>query len=154
MTFEEANKIFKRWQNYQEIADKLGKLFIVVPESFLPYPVEILEEALNIIAKAYFDSGDKKAAVDIQNSMGRYLTGYYLPIEGSVVTGKKLTDEEVLIRMKRELDFMLENPELLKAKLENLKEARDSWAEFKNNAPVCPTCGHVANVINETIIDS
>ncbi len=152
MTFEEANIIFKRWQNYQEIADKLGQLFIVVPESFLPYPVEILEEALNIVAKAYFDSGDKKATDNIQESMARYLTGYYLSSDSNgklVVKEGKLTDEEVLKKMKQELDFMLENPEILKAKLENLKAARDSWTEFKNKAPRCPTYGHIANVIGD-----
>lgn len=157
MTFEEANKIFKRWQSYQEIADKLGQLFIVVPESFLPYPVEILEEALNIVAKGYFDSGDKKAADNIQESMGRYLTGYYLSSDSNgklVVKDDKLTDEEVLKKMKQELDFILEHPDLLKAKLENLKVARDSWAEFKNTAPTCPSCGHIANVIDDTTIDS
>ena len=149
MTFEEAKKIFKSWQDYQEIADKLGTIFVVVPESFLPYPVDTLEEALNIIAKEYFDTGDKKAANDIQESMGRYLTGYYLPVEGLVVTGDKLTEEEVLRKMKRDLDFMLENPELLEAKLESLKKARDSWIEHNKRAPRCYKCGHIANIIRD-----
>ena len=152
MTFEEANKIFKDWKEYMEIADKLSRLFIVVPESFLPYPVETLEEALNIIAKYYFDTGDKKASNNIQETMGAYLTGYYLSSDSNdklVIKDNMLTDEEGLRKMKRDLDFMLEHPELLEAKLESLKKARDSWAEHNRNAPRCYKCGHIANIIRD-----
>ena len=132
MTFDEASKIFKSWQDYIEIADKLSKIFSVVPESFLPYPVETLEEALNMIAKHAFDSGNKKMADSIQKTMG-HLVGYYLTTSTGklAVADDKLTDEEVIKKMKRDLDFMFEDPELLKTKLENLKKSRDSWAEFK-----------------------
>ena len=143
MTFEEPIKIFKDWKEYMEIADKLGKLFILVPESFLPYPVETLEQAMNIVAKSYFDSGNKRAADDIQESMGKYLTGYYLPVEGHVVIGNKLTDEEVLKKMKMELDFMFEHPELLKIKLGSLKKAKESWSKFKS--------GDITNVENDLV---
>lgn len=132
MTLDEAQIIFKKWQQYQEIADKMGTIFLTVPESFLPYPEDVLEEALNIIAKSYFDSGNKEVANNIQESMGRYLTGYYLPAgKGLEITGDKLSEEEVLRKMKEELDFMFQHPELLEAKIENLKRSRDSWAEFK-----------------------
>jgi len=151
MTLEEANKIYIDWKEYMEIADKLNKVFSIVPESFLPYPLEILEEALNIIAKYYFDSGDKKIANNIQETMGAYLSGYYFSTTDDKVVAKnyKLTGEEILKKMKRDLDFMLENPELLKFKLKNLKEARYSWAKLNSNAPRCYKCGHIANVIRD-----
>jgi len=61
MTTEKAEKIFKSWQEYMEIADKLQKILgPSIPESFLPYPPEILEEALNITAEKFFDAGDKR----------------------------------------------------------------------------------------------
>ena len=34
-----------------EILDKIFKVFTVIPESFFPYKIEVLEEALNIITK-------------------------------------------------------------------------------------------------------
>ena len=62
MTKEEARIIFKSWQDYQEIGDRFLSFMLRVPESFLPYPADTLEEALNIIAKDYFDSGDKETS--------------------------------------------------------------------------------------------
>src|SRR4030042_4110955 len=103
MTKEEARKIFKSWQDYMEIADKLHKLFCHVPESFLPYPVDTLEEALNITAKDYFDSGDKEMSENIQRTMSYYLTSFYFTESG--VTGSKITDEGSIESMKRELDL-------------------------------------------------
>jgi hypothetical protein len=133
MTLNEAQEIFKSWQDYQEIADKLHTVFSVVPESFLPYSIDTLEEALNIVAEDYFNNGNQKAAKNIQETMSAYLTGYYLASsEGKLkASSSKLTDEETIQRMKKDLDFMLENPELLEAKLKNLKRSFDSWAEFK-----------------------
>ena len=135
ISIEEAQKIFREWQNYQEIADKMGTIFITVPESFLPYPADLLEEALNIIAKSYYDSGDKEASKNIQESVGRHLTGYYYHFDNSsnknVVTDTLASDEEVIRNMRRELDFMLNNPELLKTKLDSLKRSQNSWAVFK-----------------------
>jgi len=60
MTFEDANKIFQDWQRYMEINNKLSKIFMgfSLPKSFLPYPMEVLEEAINIVAKAYSDNKD------------------------------------------------------------------------------------------------
>ena len=57
MTLNEALIIFKSWQDYMEIADKFFRLMLPIPESFLPYPADILEEALNIVAKHYFANG-------------------------------------------------------------------------------------------------
>jgi hypothetical protein len=118
MTAQEAEKIFKEWQGYVEIADKLSKIFTVVPESFLPYPLETMEEALNITAKKCFDSGNREMAKSIQETMALWLNC------------KK--DEEALILMKKELDLVLSNQDLKEAYLQNLKTSKDSWLETKS----------------------
>ena len=53
MTLNEALIIYKSWQDYMEIGDKFFRLMLPIPESFLPYPADILEEALNIVAEHY-----------------------------------------------------------------------------------------------------
>jgi hypothetical protein len=128
MTIDEAKKIFKAWQEYIEIAEKLREVFCVVPESFLPYPAGTLEEALNIIAKDYFDAGDKRMANNIQETMCLHLVPYYLePSKGKFT----LTDEEVLERMKRSLDLILEHPELKEATIRSLKQIQESWIKLR-----------------------
>lgn len=133
MTFEEARKIYNNWQKYIEIGDKLSKIFTTVPESFLPYSADTLEEALNIVAKYYFESGNKRMANNIQETLALHTAGLYMSISnGKLVTTKKeLTDKEVLGKMKENLDQMFEHPDLLEAKLESLKITRDSWADLK-----------------------
>lgn len=118
MTNQEAEKIFKEWQGYVEIADKLSKIFTVIPESFLPYPLETMEEALNIIAKKYFDSGNKEISRSIQETMFLWLNCK--------------EDGEALISMKEKLDLILNDPELKEIHLENLQTSRDSWLESKS----------------------
>lgn len=120
MTFDEADKIFKSWQEYVEIAGKLEKIFSTIPESFLPYPVEILEEALNIVAKRYFDTGDRKMSKTIQETIAAFLW-----------THEK--DETAIESMEKNLDLMLKHPELREVKLAKLKECRDSWAKIKQD---------------------
>jgi hypothetical protein len=118
MTFEEAEKIFKSWQGYMEIVDKLGKIFIQLPESFLPYPSDILEEALNIVAKDFFDNGNKKMSNTIQETMSGYLTMH--------------TDDEVaLASMHHSLELMSKHPKLKETYLETLKECQDFWLKKK-----------------------
>ena len=60
MTLSEANIIVRVWGGYIEYCqDRLQALFIAnIPESLLPYPQEIIEEALNLAAKHYYDIGD------------------------------------------------------------------------------------------------
>jgi len=135
MTIEEAKKIYNVWRDYIEIADKLHSIFHIVPESFLPYPAEELEEALNIVAKDYFDAGDKKTARNIQEVMTAHLMPYHMTvINGELTsTNEKPTDEEVLGEMKEKLDLILSNPELKEAVLANLKRVRDSWLKQKTS---------------------
>jgi hypothetical protein len=129
MTKEEAQIIFQSWREYMETADKFSKLMLTPPESFLPYPVAVLEKALNIVAKEYFDNGDKKMAETIQTTMASYLTGYFMAFsDGKMVTlDRPKTDDDMLEGMKKSLDLILGDPALKKTVLENLKKSQDSW---------------------------
>lgn len=133
MTIEEAKKIFDVWREYIEIADKLHSIFHIVPESFLPYPADVLEEALDIVAKDYFDAGHKRMAENIQEMMSLHLMPYHITVVNGELTStnKKPTDEEALGEMKKKLDLILSNPELKDAVLANLKRVRDSWLKQK-----------------------
>lgn len=117
MTKEQADKIFKEWQAYVEIADKLSNIFTVVPESFLPYPLKTMEEALNIVAKKYFDSGNKEMSKNIQETMVSWLNCK--------------EDEEALILMKKDLELTLSNKDLREVRLENLRRSSKSWQDLK-----------------------
>lgn len=71
MTFAEANKIFEIWsQWYWPTHIILHSIFLnKIPKSFLPYPLEILEEALNIIAKHYHKNGNHKMSNNIRETL-------------------------------------------------------------------------------------
>jgi hypothetical protein len=127
MTIDEAKKIFNVWKEYIEIAEKLRTLFVVVPEAFLPYAADTLEEALNIVAKDFFDSGNKRMANNIQETMCLHLIPYYIPSGGNA----RLTDEEVLKLMKKNLDLILENPKLMDATIQSLKRSQHSWIQSR-----------------------
>ena len=127
MTINEAQVIFKSWQTYMEIADKFNRLMLPVPESFLPYPADVLEEALNIIAKYFFDSGDKKMSENIINSMS-YLLPFFMT---KAETRSRCTDEEVITDMKKMSDLIEQDPKLKKALLKSLKECQDSWVKSR-----------------------
>ena len=128
MDINEAKVIFKNWQDYMEIADKFNRLMLPVPESFLPYPADVLEEALNIIAKYYFDSGNKQMSENIKNSMASYLSPFFMT---NNKTGSRRTDEEAITDMKKMLDLIEQDPKLKKALLKSLKECQDSWIKSR-----------------------
>lgn len=131
MTKEEARIIYKSWQNYMEIADKFFSLMLPVPESFLPYPADTLEEALNIIAKGFFDSGDKEASDTIKRCMAIHLLPFFN--EKGVVK-----DEEAITNMKKMLDLIEQSSELKKAVLEKLKESQHSWIKSRSKSYLEP----------------
>jgi hypothetical protein len=122
MTKDEAKAIFRAWQSYVEVADKFQRLMLTPPPSFLPYPIESLEEALNIVAKEYFDSGNRDAAKTIQNTMASYLLQYYAHEKSG-----HMTDEQALEDMEKHLRLILSDPSLKKTVLENLKFCQQSW---------------------------
>ncbi len=75
MTLEEADKIRTIWGKYLEYCHgRFLTLFLSsIPESLLPYPREILEEALNIVAKHFHDTGNRKSSQLIQDSISNLL---------------------------------------------------------------------------------
>jgi ABC-type nitrate/sulfonate/bicarbonate transport system permease component len=95
MTKNEAKRIYDSWQESVETLDKVLKIFSVIPESFLPYPAEVLEEALNIIAKEYFENGNRRMAENIQATMTYHLAGLYMGTEDG---SGKITDEAALLK--------------------------------------------------------
>jgi len=115
MTLEEASKIYQGWKNYVEVADKWGKLFMCpIPESFLPYPKEELEEALNITAERCWNIGDKETSEAIKSTIAGFLWNHE-------------KDEEVIQSLSNVLKMMEKSPDLKATLLEKLKESRDSW---------------------------
>ncbi len=117
MTRDEALVVFKSWQDHMEIFSKFVSLMLPIPESFLPYPADILEEALNIVAKNCFDSGNKTMSKTIQETMA-----FYLPMQ---------TDEEAITGMKKILDLIEQNDDLKKKVLKKLKECQESWMKSR-----------------------
>jgi len=81
-----------------------------------------MEEALNIVAKDYFDAGNRDAAKTIQTTMMSYLGGYFLSKESS-----HLTDEQALRDMEKTLRLILSDEVLKHTVLKNLKECQKSW---------------------------
>ena len=71
MTLIEANKVFEVWKEwYWPCHFLLRSVFCTsIPESFLPYPQDVLQEALNTVAKHYYDSGNIEASKDIQGTI-------------------------------------------------------------------------------------
>lgn len=133
MTKEEAEIIFKSWREYQEINEKFNSLMLTPPESFLPYPVTVLEEALNIVAKKYFDTGDQKMFEAINTTMGQ-LSSYYISTseDGKMIVLDSIkSDEDMLKGMKKVIDLTLSNQELKETLLQKLKKAQNSWLEFR-----------------------
>ena len=114
MTPIEVNEIFKVWKEwYWPCHFLLDSVFgPTIPESFLPYPKDVLEEALNIVAKHYYESGNIETSKDIQKTMTCLY--YYAKNEEAWEKAAKL----------------FSNPEMMKAMLgfvENFKKDYISW---------------------------
>jgi len=64
MTFDEAKKIFEIWQKWFWPCHPMLNSFFLnsIPESFLPYPKDILNEALEIIREYCSERGNHKIA--------------------------------------------------------------------------------------------
>ena len=77
MTLDKASKIVNIWGVYLEyIGGKLNIIFgAYIPESFLPFPKETLEEALNTVAEYHHNMGNKDRVKALHAGIG-CLTGY------------------------------------------------------------------------------
>ena len=114
MILSEAKKYFRVWSKwYWPCHCILEATFgTKIPESFLPYRKEILEEALNTVAKYYFDNGNHKASTDIQN-MIVYIWLY-------------TNDNEAL----GEFTKTLSNPKTQEVRLIFIDGFRNSWSTW------------------------
>jgi hypothetical protein len=117
MDFIEANEIFNNWRQwYWPCHFILWTVFFVsgIPESFLLYPINVLEEALNIVAKSYWDKGDRKNSDLIKSGIG------------SLASYEK--DEEAFKWASKNFS----NPNMMKAihfRIEAFKKDWTSWLE-------------------------
>ena len=72
MNLKQAQKIVHDYGGFIEWALFRYQIVIFIgsiPESLLPYPPKLIEEASNIVAKFYHDNGDKKKVEVIQECM-------------------------------------------------------------------------------------
>jgi len=120
MTREEAAIVFRDWQAYAEIHDKLLQLFgRSIPQSFLPYPPEVLKKAMDIVASVYSNVGDDTTYSMIQDATSTLLC--YKDDEEAI---SNIVDG---IRLKR--------AEFRKIFISKLKRSRDNWAKIKGYQP-------------------
>jgi hypothetical protein len=72
MTLNEASKITQIWGRYLEYMG--GKFLIVfgarVPESFLPFPIDNIAEALNMMIEYHNKRGNKREVEGLKGSFG------------------------------------------------------------------------------------
>jgi len=117
MTLNEADKIVKIWGKYLEYSS--GKLVLIfdsyIPESFLPFPKKILEEALNIVAEHYHGMGDNEAAELMQRGIA-LLLGY-------------TDDEEAILQAAKTFN----NPKWREAILPVFKKFHEDWIKTQGD---------------------
>jgi len=93
MTLNEASKITQIWGRCLEYLG--GKLLIVfgprIPESFLPFPVNTLEEALNIMIEYHHNQGNQKVVEGLTMSLSA-LTMYVDDEEAILEAAKKFNE--------------------------------------------------------------
>ena len=120
MTREEAEIIFRDWQAYVEVNDKLFQIFgQSIPKSLLPYPPDVLEKAMNIIASGYFESGDGSTCTMIKENISAILS--------------YKDDEEAIKNIVN--GVRLKHVELRKVFISKLQKSRDSWAKLRGYQP-------------------
>lgn len=107
MTFEDADKIVDIWIIYIEhMSEKITLIFSPnIPESFLPFPKEILEEAINI----HFDLGNHKLVRMLQDTIGALI--------------EYKDDKDSLLKAAKSWN----NENWSKAMLPIFKEAQNEW---------------------------
>jgi hypothetical protein len=97
MKLESADKITSIWARYiQDTHPKLLYVFGVdIPESFLPFPIKTLEDAINIQAEYWHDLGvPKEKIVMLQSTIGIF--SCYRNDEDALLEAVKLINNEEL----------------------------------------------------------
>lgn len=94
MTFNEADKIVHIYGRYLEYCSRIVMIFgSSMPESFLPFPKDTLEEALNIMAEHYHKAGDQHR-VNLMQEVAASLPTYIDDEEAILEAAKKFNDPE------------------------------------------------------------
>jgi len=92
MTFNEADKMVRIYGRYLEYCSHILMIFgSHLPESFLPFPKDTLEEALNIVAEHYHKAGDQHGVKLIQE-VAACLPWYGDDEESLLEVAKKIND--------------------------------------------------------------
>lgn len=127
MTLDEAEKIFSVWSKwYWPCHFILRTVFMgTIPESYLPYPQHVLEEALQIVAKRYYDSGDIETAEIINHSMC-FCLPYAKDKEAYEQATKNFSNPEIIEVLKYSIDSF-------KKDYEKYLEQIDSEKQLKEN---------------------
>ena len=121
MKVDEAFKIYDCWRNeYIEIADKMIELFSIIPPSFWPYPIDTMIEALEIVSKHFYDTGNIKRSNNIIELGSFHFAGCK-------------TDDEAISQIKKYIDLIESNTDLKNTTLKNLKDKQESWVNFRMN---------------------
>lgn len=89
MEVERAQRVVDIWGKHLEHCyGKLNMIFMAkIPESFLPFPKDVIEEATNIVAKHWFDVGNKEASTKIQSTIS--FLGFYEEDEKALLNAAK-----------------------------------------------------------------
>jgi hypothetical protein len=116
MTFDEADKIVLIYGRYLEYCSHILMIFGArIPESFLPFPKDTLEKALNIMAEHYHKAGDQHR-VKLMQEVAANLPAY-------------VDDEEALIRTAK----LFNDPKWRDAFLPVLKKSQLDWIKIHKN---------------------
>jgi len=92
MTLEKASKIIEIYGIHLEYCSKLIYVFSSsIPESFLPFPKGIIEEAANVLAEHHFKNGNKIAVNSIENAKAALIS--YIDDEKAITESIKLWND-------------------------------------------------------------
>lgn len=97
MTLEQANFVMKEYGKFLEFVDsKLTPIFSVgKPESILPFPKQIIEDGLNIMANEFHNSGDTQIVNSIEACLAALAT--YIPDnEALTEAAKRISDPDYM----------------------------------------------------------
>ena len=111
MTFTEADKIVQIWVRYLEyVSGKVAMVFGVrIPESFLPFPKDVLNEALNIMSEHHLETGNQRRA-DLIKETAAELNAY-------------VDDEEAVLQAAK----LFNDPKWREVMLPSFKEFQKKW---------------------------
>jgi hypothetical protein len=118
MTLVEADKIVLIWGKYLEyVSGKITFIFGTrIPESLLPYPKDILLDALNIMAEHHHKSSNQRR-VKLMRETAAELIAY-------------VNDEEALLQAAKNFN----DPKWREAILPALKEFQNDWIKTQEGS--------------------